>query len=87
MTPETADGFVTWAVYLEDRKELRGALRELSTDVKAMRSEMDVDNGREGAIAKVRGSRGDFIRDCFLIVAGAALAVLTQAVIVWTGLG
>lgn len=74
--------YVPMDLYLEDRRELRDWMRALSSDVKAMRSELDRDDGREvaeeaadRAVTESRRSKREIARDAGLCIFSAALAV------------
>lgn len=82
------------ALYLEDRRELRAAIREITGDVKAIRSELDRDDGRdvaeeaaEVALEKRRTSRSQLVRDLGLVVAGSILAIVVRVLTVLLGFG
>lgn len=71
------DPQVPMALYLEDRREIKDALAEIQGDVKAMRRELDRQDGREAAEAAVvvaRRDRRKVLRDVGLCVLSAALA-------------
>jgi hypothetical protein len=82
MTPTPNGRYVPMDLYLEDRREIKESLADIAADVKAMRRELDRDDGREvaeeaatAAVQQTRRTRSEFVRDVGLCVFSAALAV------------
>jgi hypothetical protein len=76
------DRWVPMGLYLEDRREIKAALHEIATDVKAMRSEHDREDGQEVAEAaaevaldRKKRTKREVMRDIGLATFSAVLAL------------
>lgn len=74
--------FVPLSLYLEDRTEMKNLLRELTTEVREMRREMDRDDGAEVAeeaaavaVKEARKTRAERAWDVTRTVIASALGV------------